>query len=332
MEPLPRRQQDVLRATVHHYVDTIEPVGSKTLVKRFGLQASSATVRSAMGALEQKGLLTQPHTSAGRVPSPRGYRHYVDCLLPRPGSAVQHLDQELTHLSLRWAALDDLLEQMARRLTDFTGLMSLITHPARQQPGLAALRLVRCDERLLVMLVETSSQVSHLNLRLPHGSDHQVDAMELWIERQLQRHGNGLIDWNALPPELQACGGALREAIQSHQERQAPQESSAFIHGVSRLIAEPEFSESARLRPLLELIDDQPTALAPGDQRPSGCVWIGKEHPQAALHQCSVVQAPYRSQGEGLGQVALIGPMRMAYATALAAVQTVARSLERLLA
>ena len=85
MEPLPRRQQDVLRATVHHYVDTIEPVGSKTLVKRFGLQASSATVRSAMGALEQKGLLTQPHTSAGRVPSPRGYRHYVDCLLPRPG-------------------------------------------------------------------------------------------------------------------------------------------------------------------------------------------------------------------------------------------------------
>ena len=332
MKPLSARQRQVLQATVHHYVDTIEPVGSRTLVQRFGIPASSATVRSAMGALEKRGLLTQPHTSAGRIPSALGYRHYVDDLLPEPGIAVQHLERELTGLSLRWAALDDLLEQMARRLTDFTGLMSLITHPAGQQPGLAALRLVRCDERLLVMLVETSSQVSHLNLRLPHGSDHQVDAMELWIERQLQRHGNGLIDWNALPLELQACGGALREAIQSHQERQAPQESSAFIHGVSRLIAEPEFSESARLRPLLELIDDQPTALAPGDQRPSGCVWIGKEHPQAALHQCSVVQAPYRSQGEGLGQVALIGPMRMAYATALAAVQTVARSLERLLA
>ncbi|HJN36650.1 MAG TPA: HrcA family transcriptional regulator, partial [Prochlorococcaceae cyanobacterium Fu_MAG_50] len=92
MEPLPERQQQVLQATVHHYVDTIEPVGSRTLVQRFGLKASSATVRSAMGALEQKGLLTQPHTSAGRIPSPQGYRHYVDWLLPPPGSAARRLE------------------------------------------------------------------------------------------------------------------------------------------------------------------------------------------------------------------------------------------------
>ena len=98
---------------MHHYVDTIEPVGSRTLVQRFGIKASSATVRSAMGALEQRGLLTQPHTSAGRVPSPQGYRHYVDCLLPEPGAGAQHLERELTQLSLRWAALDDLLLQLA---------------------------------------------------------------------------------------------------------------------------------------------------------------------------------------------------------------------------
>ncbi|MEB3297042.1 MAG: HrcA family transcriptional regulator, partial [Cyanobacteriota bacterium] len=77
---LTRRQQDVLRLAVRHYVDTMEPVGSKTLVRRFGLPASPATVRSAMGVLEQRGLLTQPHTSAGRVPSQRGYRVFVDQL------------------------------------------------------------------------------------------------------------------------------------------------------------------------------------------------------------------------------------------------------------
>ena len=87
MLSLPQRQQQVLQATVQHYVDTVEPVGSRTLVRRFGLDASPATVRYAMGALEQKGLLTQPHTSAGRVPSAKGYRHYVDCLLPDPGAA-----------------------------------------------------------------------------------------------------------------------------------------------------------------------------------------------------------------------------------------------------
>ena len=105
MKPLSARQRQVLQATVHHYVDTIEPVGSRTLVQRFGIPASSATVRSAMGVLEQRGLLTQPHTSAGRVPSPLGYRHYVDCLLPEPGAAVQLLERELAGLSLRWAAL-----------------------------------------------------------------------------------------------------------------------------------------------------------------------------------------------------------------------------------
>jgi heat-inducible transcriptional repressor len=113
---LPRRQREVLQATVRHYVDTTEPVGSKTLVQRFGLDASPATVRSAMGALEQRGLLTQPHTSAGRIPSQLGYRHYVDCLLPAPGVAVGQLERELMGLSLQWAALDDLLLQLARRL------------------------------------------------------------------------------------------------------------------------------------------------------------------------------------------------------------------------
>ena len=142
MKPLSARQRQVLQATVHHYVDTIEPVGSRTLVQRFGIPASSATVRSAMGVLEQRGLLTQPHTSAGRVPSPLGYRHYVDCLLPEPGSAVQLLERELAGLSLRWAALDDLLLQLARRLTDFTGLMSLITRPAPPRNQLEAVRLV----------------------------------------------------------------------------------------------------------------------------------------------------------------------------------------------
>ncbi|MFM8277900.1 MAG: HrcA family transcriptional regulator, partial [Cyanobium sp.] len=103
MESLPRRQQEVLQATVRHYVDTVEPVGSKVLVQRFGLPASPATVRSAMGALELRGLLTQPHTSAGRIPSQLGYRHYVDQLLPSPGAAALQLEREITGIALQWS-------------------------------------------------------------------------------------------------------------------------------------------------------------------------------------------------------------------------------------
>ena len=321
-KPLSLRQEQVLQATVHHYVDTIEPVGSRTLVQRFGIPASSATVRSAMGALERRGLLQQPHTSAGRIPSPMGYRHYVDALLPEPGVAVQHLERELTGLSLRWAALDDLLLQLARRLTDFTGLMSLISRPQQEQRQLEKIRLVASGERLLVLVVDNSGRAHHLNLRLPLGVDAELTAMERWTDQQLER---GELNWKALPRQLQRSGEVLRSALDyPGQSGEAP----VVVHGLSRLMSEPEFDSAAALRPLLELIDDHPATLISGAG--TARIWIGDEHPQPALSPCSVVQAPYRSR-EGVGHVALIGPMRMAYATARAAVQRVARHLELLL-
>ena len=324
MKPLSARQEQVLQATVHHYVDTIEPVGSRTLVQRFGIKASSATVRSAMGVLERRGLLTQPHTSAGRIPSALGYRRYVDDLLPEPGVAVQHLERELAGISLRWAALDDLLLQLARRLTDFTGLKCLISRPQQPKTQLEAIRLVPSGDRLLVMLVDDSGRASHLNLRLPHGASEELGAMERWTEEQFLKEGD--LNWEALPPQLQRSGGVLRNALE--QPPTAP-DKPLVVHGLSRLMAEPEFHTSHQLRPLLELIDDQPGALVHSSDQPQ--VWIGSEHPERALQACSVVQAPYRCGSEGRGQVALVGPMRMAYATARAAVERVARHLELLL-
>jgi heat-inducible transcriptional repressor len=288
VQPLPRRQEQVLQATVRHYVDTTEPVGSKTLVRRFGLDASPATIRSAMGALEQRGLLTQPHTSAGRVPSPLGYRHYVNCLLPAPGAAVSQLQRELAGLSLQWAALDDLLLHLARRLADLTGLLSLITRPQQGTPPL-----------------------------------------ERWLSDQLNR---GQLDWSSLPPQLQRSGALVRQGLSSHA--QARHGGGAVAMGLGGLLRQPEFERSDSLRPLLQLVEEAPQALLESEQaqHPERLgVWIGSEHPNPALHHCAVVQAPYSTGSGAQGQVALVGPMRMAYSTARAAVQAVASSLERLL-
>ena len=329
VQPLPHRQEQVLQATVRHYVDTTEPVGSKTLVQRFGLEASPATIRSAMGALELRGLLTQPHTSAGRVPSPLGYRHYVNCLLPAPGAAAGQLQRELMGLSLQWAALDDLLLHLARRLADLTGLLSLITRPERPSPALQALRLVPSGDRLLVFLVEGGASATSLNMRLPHGSAGELPALERWVSAQL---AEGVINWQSLPPQLQRCGHQLRQGLISHQQVGASQPSNAVTLGLGGLLRQPEFERSESLRPLLELVECEPQrVLQPEQVRALGGVWIGAEHPDPALHQCAVVQADYRSGDGGIGQVALVGPMRMAYATALAAVRSVAQVLERLL-
>ena len=331
LETLPIRQQQVLRATVQHYVDTIEPVGSEALVRRFGLPASSSTVRSDMGALEHKGFLTQPHTSSGRIPSPQGYRHYVNCLLPPPGVAVQHLESELTNISLSLAALDDLLWELARRLTAFTGLMSLITRPVRQKTTLEEVRLVQSGERLLVMLVENSNHATHLNIRLPLEAVGELEAIEVWIRQQLAQSSNGTLDWTSLPSHLHMSGTILREAIQSHRKSISTLETGALFHGLSRLVAQPEFSQSNSLCPLLELMDSHPAALVPASQTQIGGVWIGAEHPHDALIDCSVVQAPYTSSNKALGHVVLVGPMRMAYSTAIAAVKSVADHLARVL-
>ncbi|MBM5797680.1 MAG: HrcA family transcriptional regulator, partial [Cyanobacteria bacterium K_Offshore_0m_m2_072] len=213
MQSLSPRQQQVLQATVRHYVDTTEPVGSKTLVRRFGLEASAATVRSAMGALEQRGLLTQPHTSAGRIPSQAGYRVYVNELLPTPGAAASQLERELGSLGLQWAALDDLLQHLARRLADLTGLLSLITRPQPPNPLLQAVRLVASGDRLLVLLVQGQAGHSSLNLRLPAASSAQVEMLERWANTQLQLRGDGRIAWAQLPLELHSSGELLRHAL-----------------------------------------------------------------------------------------------------------------------
>jgi heat-inducible transcriptional repressor len=335
LDTLPRRQQEVLRATVRHYVDTVEPVGSHTLVRRFGLPASPATVRTAMGALEQRGLLTQPHTSAGRIPSQRGYRLYVDQLLPAPGAAALQLERELAGISLQWAALDDLLLHLARRLADLTGLLSLITRPQRPGPLLQAVRLVPSGDRLLVFLVQGPDFSTSLNLRLGAGLEEELPILERWSNEQLRAGGNGRIPWERLPAELRRSGGLLRQALDSHGRIRSEELDAVVAAGLGGLLAQPEFRHSSSLLPVVQLVEHGPRTLLgiTGDQNPvaTEAIWIGTEHPHAALGQCAVVQATYRTGHGGLGQVGLVGPMRMAYATARAAVQSVASILERLL-
>ncbi|HYP03964.1 MAG TPA: HrcA family transcriptional regulator [Cyanobium sp.] len=338
MTSLPRRQQEVLRATVRHYVDTVEPVGSRTLVQRFGLPASPATVRSAMGALEQRGLLTQPHTSAGRIPSQRGYRLYVDELLPPPGAAARQLERELAGVGLQWAALDDLLLHLARRLADFTGLLSLITRPQRPLPHLQAIRLVASSDRLLVFLVRGPALTTSLNLRLPGGSEDELPVLERWTNEQLRNRPDEGIDWDRLPAELRCCGGLLRQALDSHRQSCGQETLGVVAAGLGGLLGQPEFSRTSSLLPLVQLVEQRPEhVLGPDQLFPpegvalAGAVWIGSEHPHRALGECAVVQAPYRTVDGACGHVALVGPMRMAYATARAAVQSVASILQRIL-
>jgi heat-inducible transcriptional repressor len=206
-----------------------------------------------------------------------------------------------------------------------TGLRSLITRPQQPapRPHLQALRLVPSGDHLLVFLVEETATARSLNLRLPSPCPRQVEALECWVRDQLER---GPIDWESLPPQLSACGAVVRQGLANHGQSPRIHGKEAVASGLGGLLAQPEFSQTASLRPLVELVEE-----APQQVLQQGGIWIGAEHPHQALHQCALVQADYRSVDGSVGKVALVGPMRMAYATARAAVRSVAQVLERLL-
>ena len=159
--------------------------------------------------------------------------------------------------------------------------------------------------------------------------------LERWSNEQLRSGGNGRIPWERLPAELRRSGGLLRQALDSHGRIRSEELDAVVAAGLGGLLAQPEFRHSSSLLPVVQLVEHGPRALLgiTGGQDPvaAEAIWIGTEHPHAALGQCAVVQATYRTGHGGRGQVGLVGPMRMAYATARAAVQSVASILERLL-
>ena len=181
-----------------------------------------------------------------------------------------------------------------------------------------------------MFLVESSAASSSLNLRLPPVSGPQLIALERWLNDQLSQDA---INWSGLPLQLQSIGAPLQKALASHNHGRNHQAEGALTTGLAGLLSQPEFQLTTSLRPLLQLVEQQPHELLnPVAAAACGGVWIGQEHPHPALSDCAVVQAPYVSASGGEGRVALVGPMRMAYATALAAVEAVAGSLSRLLA
>ena len=341
MALLSLRQQQVLKATVRHYIDTVEPVSSGMLVQRFHLNASPATIRNAMVWLERQGLLRQPHTSAGRIPSQQGYRHYVDALLPHGGSQVQLLQRELNSLRLQfqWTALDDLLRFLAGRLADLTGLLALITRPIPRTPRLRTIRLVSSGERLVLMMVDWGGNVVTLNIRHPPALPQDVLLLEHWLDHQL-RTGEQ-IDWQALPPQHQHLGRPVQLAFENHFRQSSLAVDGMVAVGLGGLIAQPEFHQGRHnLRDLLHLVEERPEELL--REQPQQCstvlgaprlqhVSIGREHKIPTLASCALVKVPYGGHGGTQGWVAVLGPMRMAYETIIGSAHSVAAVLERLL-
>lgn len=344
------RQQTILGATVRHYIRTAEPVGSKVLAEQYGLSVSAATIRNAMGALERAGLLYQPHTSAGRVPSDGGYRLYVDGLMEPDRELQRQTEQHLSqHLPDRPQSLESLLRGAAQVLASLSGYLSLITFPLALEFQVRHLQLVAiAPQQVLLIVVNDSYETQSALLQLPAG---ELELEQDQLERQLLLLSNFLnqelqgrslqalasLDWLTLGAELQGLAAVLQQGLQDLEQRWQPMPTASFfVSGLAELLRQPEFNELQQVQALLELLEGEQTQLLPlmledpaADQVR---VRIGSEIPLAPIRSCSLVSAFYCREQQPVGSVSLIGPTRMLYENAVAAVEATASYLSEAIA
>ncbi|AMM32770.1 Heat-inducible transcription repressor HrcA [Sinomonas atrocyanea] len=332
------RKLEVLRAIVEDYVHYREPVGSKALVERHRLGVSSATIRNDMAALEDDGLITAPHTSAGRVPTDKGYRVFVDHLAAvRPLSAAEK--QAIQTLLGGADDLDDVLERTVRLLSQLTNQVAVVQYP---QLGRAKVRHVEAvsmapRQVLLVLIADTGTVEQRV-----HTVSEDVDRDRLAYLRQrfleglagtaVGRLAAGAAEVVAsLAPQDQRLGAELAHGLGTLAE--ASREDRMVMAGTAYLArSNSDFLQS--ISPVLEALEEQVVLLRLLSEMaadPRGVtVTIGRENPYVGLAETSVVATGYgQDDGPKLG---ILGPTRMDYPATMAAVRAVARYLSKIIA
>lgn len=330
---LDERRARVLRAIVEEYVTTGQPVGSQTIATSTGLGVSSATVRNDMTVLERDGFLAQPHRSAGRIPTDQGYRFFVDHLTGSPGLPAAQRRTVADFFTSAHRALEDLLHETSQLLAGLTHHASVVIGPAPSAAEVRTVQLVALQPGVVLAVAVLGNGVvekSVLELSAD-ATDAELAAAAAALDQQLR--GSTLAD---LPepggtgnPIVDTYVRAARDALRTHA---AEDHDPLYVAGASRIALEqaafPNEGSAARL---LELLEHQVVvvSLVRGILDQGITVRIGAENEYEDLRDCSLVLAPYEVEGEIAGTVGVLGPTRMDYQRALAAVSVVSQQLSR---
>jgi heat-inducible transcriptional repressor len=331
------RKLEVLRAIVQDYVSTMEPVGSKSLVDRHQLDVSSATVRNDMAVLEEQGYISQPHTSAGRIPTDKGYRLFVDRLAGvKPLSPAERRAIE-TFLAGAYD-LDDVVMRTVRLLAQLTRQVALVQYPSLSRSAVRHVELVPlAQRRLLLVVITDTGRVEQRTVELPDAIDEDGVA-------QLRALLNACLDGRRLTEVASVIAG-LPERVQPSDRPNAAavfsviretvverNEERVVVGGAANLTS-ADFSKG--LREVLESLEEQVVLmrlLGESVEQATVTVRIGAENPVEGLRSTSLVSAGYGTPEQAIARLGVVGPTRMDYPTAMGAVRAVARYVGQILA
>lgn len=334
------RSHEILEAVILAYTESGSPVGSEFLRQRYHLGVSPATIRNAMAELEAQGLITHPHTSAGRIPTDLGYRYYVDLLMqPRP----PYREEEVVLRGLEQARMEEpmsLLLLAARRLSQLSQGAGVVRVPQLSQGSFQHLEFIALQPREVVgVLISSEGMVRHARLSM----ETPVDPEELIrLMRFLNRELSGM-PLGQVNDYLQQCFlEAEDEFFFLYKRIQAlfswdallSEESTVLLEGAERLLEKPDFQNLDRMRRLIRALENRQelAALLQRDlSADSVKVHIGSENRGTHLTDCSVVVAPFRHRGGMRGALGVLGPTRMDYPRVTGLVSRIAQTVSGLL-
>ena len=337
---LDERKCKILQAVIRNYLETGEPVGSRTISKYTDLNLSSATIRNEMSDLEEMGYIIQPHTSAGRIPSDKGYRFYVDTMLEEKEREVDELKGLLTQKDEKMGTL---LKRVARVLAANTNYAAMITAPQYRGNKLKFIQLSRVDARqLLAVIVVEGNVIKNTILNVNEMLD---DETLLKLNILLNTHLNGLsieeINLAMISALKQQAGihssivgeviDAVAEAIKSDEDLKI------YTSGANNILKYPELTDNReKASELINVFEEKQTLTELvsenlADENGTGIqVYIGNEMPVQSMKDCSVVTATYEL-GEGMrGTIGIIGPKRMDYDKVVGTLKTLMNQLDTL--
>ncbi len=336
------RKKGILKAVINEFILTAEPIGSRTISKKYDLNVSSATIRNEMADLEELGYLQQPHTSAGRIPSDKGYRFYVDSLInieKIPESFEEMIRQKYL---ARKKEVQDIVQVTSRMLSHLTRYTALVASPSSPEYFFQHLQLVPLEgKKVAVIVVISSGLVQHQTVTLQNRpSREELEHISRLINDRLQGLELGRISndvFRELEKELRdrtIFRELYRSLLEFFSEEGMNQEwGKIHLDGATNILEQPEFSDLEKVKVFLKLFEQEDMLKELLNKIPAEGlqVVIGKEVPLEEIRDCSLVVADYSFQDKTVGKMAILGPTRMNYPKVMATVNFMAEVLSKVL-
>ncbi|MTI70486.1 MAG: heat-inducible transcription repressor HrcA [Firmicutes bacterium] len=333
------RKLKILQAIIHNYITNAEPVGSRTISKKYDLGVSPATIRNEMSDLEELGFLVQPHTSAGRVPSDRAYRLYVDSLVNKKRIKLVQKRQIKRSLVDGINELEELIQNSAKVLSKLTNYTSLAIAPQLIESRLKHIQLVPIDEtKLLMVLVTNSGIVKNTVFNIEKEiSNNQLSLISNFLTKKLKGHRIdelGIELKKNLTKEIFELRDVIKDVMPMiNKSIDDLEEIDLYSDGVTNIFNFPEYNDITKAKSFLSFLENKENVIDMllRNKNQDIEITIGKENCYEEIKNCSLITATYRFNGKTIGRVGVIGPTRMAYAKVIPVVKSIAVNLNDIL-